>query len=254
MDRVIILGVPFDSLSRSEAVARLRAMLVGQGQFHVATPNNEMLVEASRNEPFRSLLNRTALNLADSTGVLWASRWLERPLPERVTGVDTVVALCATLDEHVPVFLLGGKEGIAERAADALRARNPRLRVVGMHAGSPKDEDAAAIVARINTSGAALLLVAYGAPAQELWIDAQLKHMPSVKVATGIGGTFDFLAGAKKRAPSWMRAIGLEWLYRFAQEPSRYKRMWRAVVVFPWLVVTRGAFPRGSRTTPFRPF
>lgn len=250
MDRVTILGVPFEPLLPAEAVARILAMLAGSAQCQVATPNNEMLVEASRNESFRSLLNRTALNLADSTGVLWASRWMEHPLPARVTGVDTVAALCARLDESVPVFLLGGKEGVAERAASALREKNQRLNVVGTYAGSPKDEDAAAIVAKVGASGAALLLVAYGAPPQEFWIDAYLRKMPSVKVAIGVGGTFDFLAGVRKRAPSWMRAIGLEWLYRFVQEPSRYKRMWRAVVVFSLLVLTREGVPRDSRTTP----
>ena len=246
----MILGVPFDPLGPAQAVDRLRAMLAGSAQSQVATPNNEMLVEADRNEPFRSLLNRTSLNLADSTGVLWASRWLERPLPARVTGVDTVTALCATLDGSTPVFLLGGKEGIAWRAAAALRAANPTLKIVGTRSGSPKDDDAPGIVAAVNASGAKLLLVAYGAPAQEFWIDKHLREMPSVRVAMGIGGTFDFLAGAKKRAPSWMRAVGLEWLYRFVQEPSRYKRMWRAVVVFPLLVLTRAGAPRGSRTTP----
>lgn len=250
MDRVVILGVPFDPLTPAKAVERLQALLGGSVQSHIATPNNEMLVEAYRNEPFRSLLHRTALNLPDSTGVVWASRWLERPLPARVTGVDAVTALCAALDESTPVFLLGGKDGVADRAGAALRTANERLKIVGTYAGSPKDDDAKDIVERINASGAVLLFVAYGAPAQEIWIDKHLREMPSVRVAMGIGGTFDFLAGAKKRAPAWMRAIGLEWLYRFVQEPSRYKRMWRAVVVFPFLVLTRGGAPRDSRTTP----
>lgn len=261
MERVTILGVPFDPLTPAQAVERLRALLAGKDQCQVATPNNEMLVEARVNEPFLSLLNRTALNLADSTGVVWASRWLERPLPARVTGVDTVAALCAELDETVPVFFLGAGEGVAEKAAEALRAKNPRLYVAGTFAGSPKDADAEEIVQFVKASGAKLLLVAYGAPAQELWIDKHLKDMPAVRVAIGIGGTFDFLAGTKKRAPSWMRRLGLEWLYRFVQEPSRVRRMWNAVVVFPVLVLTQsalsspkgGASPRGSRTTPPRP-
>lgn len=250
MDRVFILGVPFDPLTPGQAVDRLRSLLVGSAQCHVATPNNEMLVEARGNVPFRSLLNRTALNLADSTGVLWAARWTEQSLPARVTGADTVAALCAALDESTPVFLLGAGEGVAAKAGDALREKNPRLKIAGTHAGSPKDEDAKGMVDRINASGARLLLVAYGAPTQEFWIDKHLKEMPSVKVAMGIGGTFDFLAGTKKRAPSWMRGIGLEWLYRFIQQPSRAGRMWKAVIVFPLLVLTRGASPRGTRTTP----
>jgi N-acetylglucosaminyldiphosphoundecaprenol N-acetyl-beta-D-mannosaminyltransferase len=240
MDRVVLLGVPIDPVTRAGAVARIRAMLGGTGRCHVMTPNNEMLVEARRNGPFRALLNRTALNVPDSTGLLWAARWANRPLPERVPGVDTVQSLCAGLDGSVGVFFLGAAPGVAERAAAALRAANPLLRVAGAYAGSPRPDEAKDIVDRINASGASLLLVAYGAPAQDLWIDAHLAEMPSVKVAMGVGGTFDFLAGTKKRAPAWMRSLGLEWLYRFAKEPSRWRRMWNAVVVFPWLVLTRG--------------
>lgn len=235
--------MPLDPVTRSEAVDRLLALLAGTAQCHVMTPNNEMLVEAHRNEPFHSLLNRTALNVPDSTGLLWAAKWTQQRLPERVTGVDTVQALCARMGEE-GVFLLGAGPGIAERAAAALRAANPRLRVAGAYAGSPRPEEAQDIVGRVNASGARLLLVAYGSPAQDLWIDAHLKDMPGVRLAMGVGGTFDFLAGAKKRAPSWMRSAGLEWLYRFVQEPSRVRRMWNAVVVFPLLVITRGASPR----------
>ncbi len=208
------------------------------------TPNNEMLVEASKNHAFHALLNRTALNLPDSTGLLWAAGWTDQRLPERVTGIDTVTDLCAVIDDATPVFLLGAGEGVAERAASALRSRNPRLVIAGTFAGSPKPEDVADIVRRVNESGAKLLFVAYGSPAQDLWIDAHLKEMPSVHVAMGIGGTFDFLAGTKQRAPAWMRSLGLEWLYRFIQEPSRWRRMWNAVVVFPWLVIHGASPPR----------
>lgn len=247
MERVLILGVPVDPVTMPEALARLRAMLAGVAQCHVMTPNNEMLVEARRNEPFRSLLNRTALNLPDSTGLLWAAKWTGQRLPSRVTGADTVRELCASLDAGVGVFFLGAAPGVAEAAAAALRVNNPRLKVAGAYAGSPRPDDAKGIVDRVNASGASLLLVAYGAPAQDRWIDEHLKEMPTVKVAMGIGGTFDFLAGTKKRAPAWMRGAGLEWLYRFIQEPSRWRRMSRAVVVFPILVITSSG--RASSTT-----
>lgn len=247
MERVLILGVPVDPVIMPDALARLRAMLAGAAQCHVMTPNNEMLVEAHRNEPFRALLNRTALNLPDSTGLLWAAKWTGQSLPSRVTGVDTVRELCASLDESVGVFFLGAAPGVAEAAAAALRVNNPRLKVAGAYPGSPRPDDAKGIVDRVNASGASMLLVAYGAPAQDRWIDERLKEMPTVKVAMGIGGTFDFLAGTKKRAPAWMRGAGLEWLYRFVQEPSRWRRMWRAVVVFPILVITSSG--RASSTT-----
>lgn len=245
MNRVVVLGVPLDPVTRDEAVLFLRAAMASSSQCHVATPNNEMLVEAHKNAAFRAVLNRTALNLPDSTGLLWAVRRTGQRLPERVTGVDTVTSLCAVLDEASPVFLLGAAPGIAEKAAHALQSQNPRLRIAGTFAGSPREEDADDIIARINRSGAKLLLVAYGAPAQDLWIAQHLPALFGVRVAIGIGGTFDFLAGTKKRAPAFLRRLGLEWLYRFIQEPSRYKRMWNAVVIFPWLVLTRATSQRG---------
>jgi len=238
MNRVFLLGVPIDPVTASEAVARIRMFFSGAGQSHVMTPNNEMLVQASKDGAFHALLNRTALNIPDSTGLLWGAKWTNQLLPERATGVDTVQALCASMGDE-GVFLLGAAPGVAERAAAALRAANPRLRVAGTYAGSPRPEEAKGIVDMINASGATLLLVAYGSPKQDFWIDEHVHKMSTVRVAMGIGGTFDFLAGTRKRAPSWMRSLGFEWLYRFIQEPSRWGRMWNAVVVFPFLVITR---------------
>ncbi|MDD4287093.1 MAG: WecB/TagA/CpsF family glycosyltransferase [Candidatus Peribacteraceae bacterium] len=211
-----------------------------RNQRHVMTPNNEMLVEAAHREDFRQLLNSTDLNIPDSTGLIWMARLTGQRLPERVTGVDTVTALCGSLTEETPIFLLGAKPGIAETAAQNLMSRNPRLRVVGCFTGSPREEDAPAIVQMIRAAAPHLLLVAFGAPAQDLWIARHLKEFPSVRVAIGIGGTFDFLAGVRKRAPVWMQKTGLEWLWRLIREPRRIGRIWRAVVVFPLLVLRYG--------------
>lgn len=240
MDRVRLLGIPIDPVTAGEAVARLKAFLADGRQHHVMTPNSEMLVAASKDEPFRALLNRTDLNIPDSQGLLYAARWTGQSLPERVTGVDTVQSFCASLSNDTPVFLLGAAPGVAEAAAEALKKKNPGLNVAGTFAGSPKDEDASDILQRITLSGAQVLFVAYGAPRQDMWIDKHLKELPSVKVAMGIGGTFDFLAGVQKRAPSLFRKLGLEWLWRVVREPKRIGRIVTAVVVFPMLVVQRG--------------
>lgn len=247
MSRAVLLGLPLDAVTRGEAVARIRRMLADGGQAHVTTPNNEMLVQARRDPAFAAVLRASALNLPDSTGVVLASRLVGTPLPERVTGVDTVTALCADLGADAPVFLLGAGEGIAEKAAAALKSRNPQLAIAGTFAGSPRDEDADAIVERINASGARLLLVAYGSPAQDLWIARHLRRMPEVRVAMGVGGTFDFLAGTAKRAPGWMRALGLEWAWRFWQQPSRWRRMCDAVIVFPLMVLLHRGRRRAGR-------
>ncbi len=234
--RIPVLGAPIDAVTPAEAVARLREMLAGNAQNHVMTPNNEMLVYAASHRDFLALLNRTALNIPDSTGVVWAMRRAGAPPQERVTGVDTVQRLCAELDENTPVFFLGGRDGVANEAANMLRRRNPHFAIAGTHEGSPRPEDAPAIIAAVNASGAKLLLVAYGAPKQDEWIDHYLTQMPGVRVAMGIGGTFDFIAGRIKRAPRLVQSLKLEWLWRLIQEPSRFPRIWKAVVTFPRLV------------------
>lgn len=239
MNRVVLLGVPIDPVTRDSAISVLSSMLSDGGKHHVCTPNNEMLVEASRNSTFRSVLQSSELNLPDSTGLLWAAAHTKQHLPQRVTGVDTVERLCASLSEDHPVFFLGGRKGVGQKAAQTLQTKNPRLQIAGVYEGSPSEDDAPGIIKKINDSGAHLLLVAYGAPAQELWINQHLLNLTSVRVAIGIGGTFDFLSGSIKRAPAFMRNIGLEWFWRLLLQPSRIGRIFTAVVHFPVLVVVR---------------
>lgn len=244
--RVSLLGIPIDAVTRADALAILRGMLGSAGKpeasmgRHVMTPNNEMLVESVKNADFRRILQQSSLNLPDSTGLLWGARWTGQYLPERVTGVDTVTELCRTLDASHPVFLLGGWEGIAEKAAAVLRSKNPQLTIVGTFSGNPSAEHAHHIISAINAAQPHVLLVAFGSPKQDIWIAEHLSHMPSVRVAMGIGGTLDFIAGTQKRAPLFMQKTGLEWLWRFIQEPSRWRRMWNAVVVFPILILRHG--------------
>ncbi len=239
MTRISLLGVPLDALTREQAIEILLSFLREERQKHVMTPNSEMLVEAARHPLFRALL-QSNLNLPDSVGLLWMARWTEQEIPERITGVDTVTALCSRLTADCPVFLLGAQEGVAERAAEVLRRKNPQLQIAGTYAGSPKEEDAPAIIEQINAASPLLLLVAYGAPQQDLWIAEHLKELPGVRVAMGVGGTFDFLAGVTPRAPLWMQRMGLEWLWRLFREPRRIGRIWNAVVVFPLLVLRHG--------------
>ncbi|MFA7681979.1 MAG: WecB/TagA/CpsF family glycosyltransferase [Candidatus Peribacteraceae bacterium] len=244
--QVMLRGIPIDAVTAVEALTHIQHMLFGGhlkrffhvgGQYHIATPNSEMLVEAGRNPAFKEVLRHTSLNIPDSAGLLWMARLTGQHLPERVTGVDTVTALCATLDARHPVFLLGAAPGVAQRAAETLRQKNPSLTIAGTYSGSPRNDDAPAILDRIRAAKPHLLLVAFGAPAQDLWIAKHLAELPSVRVAMGIGGTFDFLAGAQKRAPQWMQHTGFEWLYRLYKEPKRLKRIWNAVVVFPLSVI-----------------
>jgi N-acetylglucosaminyldiphosphoundecaprenol N-acetyl-beta-D-mannosaminyltransferase len=122
-------------------------------------------------------------------------------------------------------------------AAKRLQKLNPRLLVSGYRDTSPSDNS---VINAINRSGAKILLVAFGAPAQEIWLSENLKKLPQIRVAMGVGGTFDFIAGIVPRAPQWMRKIGLEWVYRLYRQPrKRLKRIFNAFCVFPWTVIKK---------------
>ena len=233
--RVFILGIPIDAVRLSHVLERMRWMLADARQHHVMTPNPEMLVAAQTNTAFYNVLLASSLNVPDGFGLVLASRFLSSPLPGRVTGVDVVTEFCRQTKE--PVFFLGAGEGIAARTATVLKENNPSLVIAGTFSGSPAEDHEDAIIERINASGARVLFVAYGAPIQDLWIAQNLKKMMTVKIAMGVGGTFDFLAGVRRRAPVFVRSLGLEWLWRLFHEPKRMKRIFTAVVVFPYLVL-----------------
>ena len=243
MQRINILGVPIDAITRNDAIRKIGGFFRASGQYHIATPNPEMLVEAHKNAPFKTILQNTSLNLPDGVGLLWAAKRVSsKLLPERVTGADTMEHLCSSEPRICPperIFLLGAAPGIAEKAAKILKERNHLLKDIGTFSGSPKEEEED-IIERINSFKPTLLFVAFGAPAQDLWIARNLKKLNTVKVAMGVGGAFDFIVGKQKRAPRFMRKMGLEWLWRLILQPRRIVRIWRAVVVFPWMVIRLG--------------
>lgn len=243
--RISILGIPIDSVTIDDAMIRLRTFAASSDFHHVMTPNPEMLVAAQSDGSFRSVLSQGSLNVPDGVGLLFAARFFGQPLCERVTGTDLVERIAAE-PACQPVYFLGAAEGVAERAAAALKTRHAALIVAGTYAGSPDAREEEGIISRIVASGAKTLLVAYGAPAQDLWIHRVRTKLPSVRIAMGIGGAFDFYAGVRKRAPLFFQKAGLEWLWRLILEPSRAGRIFRATVVFP-LLCLRLRFLQGRR-------
>ena len=238
--RVYLIGVPVDAVKPKDAVERIFEMLASPEKNHVMTPNNEMLVQASHNQSFHSVLCASSLNIPDSTGLLFAAALTGQRLPARVTGVDTVTELCKRLTSDYPVFFLGSAPGIAQKTAEKLKSMNSSLNIAGCYSGSPSAEEAHGIIDRINESGAVLLLVAYGSPAQDMWIAKYISSLKNIRVAIGVGGTFDFISGKTRRAPKIIRMTGLEWLWRLILQPLRFGRIWNATVVFSFLVVRYG--------------
>lgn len=221
-----ILGVRVDCVDMDGAVDAIAAMVADGGPTRlVATVNPEFVMRARADQRFREVLDTAALCLADGIGVVWAMRRLGCPQYERVPGSDLVPLLAAECARRGwRPFLLGSRPGVAEDAARRLEADNPGLVVAGCHAGSPRPDDDDETVRRIADARPDLLLVAYGAPHQELWV-ARNRRRLEVPVAMGVGGTFDFLAGRVRRAPVWMRRAHLEWLWRLALQPTRARRM-----------------------------
>ncbi len=238
--RVSILGIGIDAVSMAEAVDWIEAAVVARGPRQVCTANPEFLMAAQRDAEFRAVLQQADLVLADGVGLLLAARWLGQRLPERVAGSDLIEQVAARgAARGWRLFYLGAAEGVAARAAEVLAARYPGLVTAGAYAGSPRPAEADALVARVRAAQPDVLLVAYGAPAQDKWI-AQHRERLGVPVSLGVGGTLDFVAGAARRAPRWVQRLGLEWLHRVWRQPWRLRRIMTAVVAFPWAVARRG--------------
>ncbi|MGD9099537.1 MAG: WecB/TagA/CpsF family glycosyltransferase [Anaerolineae bacterium] len=233
---VSILGVRVDDVTYQEALARIGRYIQGGGVHQVATVNVEFIMEARRNPVFQDVLAQASLCVPDSVGVMWAARWQGRPLRRRVAGVDLVEMITAQGAERGwRIYFLGAAPGVAEQAATVLGQRYPGFKVAGCYAGSPRPEEEDEIVGWVRAARPDVLLVAYGAPKQDLWI-ARNQARIGVPVAMGVGGSFDYIAGAVQRAPRWMQRAGLEWLYRLVKEPWRLRRQ-MAIPHFMWLVL-----------------
>jgi N-acetylglucosaminyldiphosphoundecaprenol N-acetyl-beta-D-mannosaminyltransferase len=239
--RVDVLGVGFDRLDLGAAAERIIERHASGQRTFVITANPEFVMLAHRDPELAAIAASADLVVADGTGVLIASRVLGDALPGRVPGRLLVPAVLQLLTG--PVFLLGARPGIAERAADVLRRRIPSLRISGTYAGSPVPETEAVIRERITATEARVLLVAYGMPAQERWIARNLPLLPSVRTAIGVGGVFDQLAGVARVPPGIVHAIGLEWLWRLVFEPRRWRRQ-RVLPQFAALVVRQRVLGR----------
>jgi N-acetylglucosaminyldiphosphoundecaprenol N-acetyl-beta-D-mannosaminyltransferase len=235
LERVEILGVQVHAVTYRQVLDIIQSWIAEGHPHQLATVNPEFVMLAQHNPAFRQALNQADLCVPDGVGLLWAARRLQRGLPERVTGSDLVPMLARVAAERGwRVFLLGAAPGVAERAAHILADRNPGFRIAGVYAGSPADADAPGLVQRVCLAQPDILWVAYGAPAQDLWIARHASRL-GVPVMIGVGGAFDHIAGVRKRAPDWIQRVHLEWLFRLITQPWRWRRQ-LALPRFVWAV------------------
>lgn len=277
--KVNILGCSLDIQTLEEVLDKISKCLEGDKQIHIVTPNPEIILFAHRHPDFLSILNRAAINVADGTGLQWAAnynqifltqlpvlkqiqafiqlilsliwfffskKYTSRIIPENITGTDLVPEICRICaEQEKKIFLLGGISDVAKITSQKLAAQYPNLLIAGYSNLDPDFKHECQIIEQINKTKPDCLLVAYGAPKQEYWIDRNLKKIPSVKIVAGIGGAFDFISGSVSfyggppatRAPLWLRRNKLEWFYRLVTQPNRISRIINAVVVFPLTVM-----------------
>jgi N-acetylglucosaminyldiphosphoundecaprenol N-acetyl-beta-D-mannosaminyltransferase len=250
--QIDILGVRVDNVDLKTVVGRVASWLAdSSGQLHhIVTVNPEFVIAARRDPAFMSVLKRASLATADGVGIKLAARVLSLPVPARVTGVDLVEGIAASGLPNCRVFLLGAGDGVAADAADALMQRFPSMQIAGVFAGGPSETQFSEVEQRLAASKPTVLLVAFGHPTQDLWIDANRERlsMHGILVAVGVGGTFDYLSGRVPRAPRLIRRLGLEWLYRLIRQPWRWRRQ-LALPLFVMLVV-RERFRQRRRSNP----
>ncbi len=227
-----IFGVRIDKVTLNSALEKVKFFLQEERAHCIFTPNTEIVMEAKRDSCLKDILNNGDLTIPDGIGIVYASKIKRKPLSERVTGYDLSIKIVELANkEGYSIYILGGKEGVAERAAANIKQKYSNVRIAGVHNGYFKgahtgfanSDEEKQIITNINESKADILFVCLGVPNQEIWIDANKKKLDS-RVIIGNGGTVDVIAGDVKRAPDIFQKLGLEWLYRLIKQPSRIKR------------------------------
>ena len=231
MDKVNIFGVMVDKLTMDAALSRVKSWLDEETRGHVIyTPNSEIIMAARRDKAFCALLNTADMVTPDGIGVVAAARILGSSLPERVGGFDLTDKVIAYLGERGGrLFILGGKKGVAEKAAENLKARYPNLVIAGVNDGYFTED--AKVVEKVALSRPDYLMVCLGAPKQEAWIGAYRDAL-CAKVIIGAGGSADVFAGTAQRAPEVFIRHNLEWLYRIVKGKRLRRSLPPFMVVF----------------------
>lgn len=242
--QVDLFGFAIDALHMDEAVRQVLAWIDEPFEFcrYIVTPNVDHIVMLQHDELLYSAYQGADLVLADGFPVVWASRFLGKPLPERIAGSDLVPALFAAVNPELPlhIFLLGAAAGVADHAAAHIEKTWPNVKVVDTYSpnfGFEQDYvEQERIISRVNAASPDLLVVGLGAPKQEIWVHKWRGKLTTPAVICA-GATIDFLAGEKPRAPHWIQRIYLEWFFRLVREPRRlFWRYARDAFTFPRIV------------------
>jgi len=246
-DRADILGCPIDRLSMAETVARCRALIEQGASAQQMSVNAAKLVALRHDTRLRRIVTGCDLICADGQSVVWASRVLRDPLPERVAGIDLMNALLGVAEEHgYRVYFLGAQQDVLDRAVEKIRAGHPRLPIAGWRNGYFDQAEQSAVLDAIRAARPHIIFVAMSSPRKEYWLEENAPRIgPGLVV--GVGGSLDVVAGIVRRAPGWMQRLGLEWAFRLLQEPRRLWRRYLTTNLTFVLLLTEELFARRSR-------
>ena len=233
--KVEIFGIKFDNLTMEEVVERLENSLFVSKQKFVVLPYSEFVVRAQKNEEFRNILNSADFCLCEGKGLYLMAKLIGKKLKQNINGIELIYNICNNFQFSISnfqsnfnnqfskpkIFLFGGTENIVKKTAEKLGNN-----VVGFDHGYLEYDP---VIQKINLIEPNILLVGLGSPKQEEFIYENLHKMPSIKLAIGVGGAFDFISGQVKRAPKFMQKTGTEWLWRLIIQPKRFKRIFKGV-------------------------
>jgi N-acetylglucosaminyldiphosphoundecaprenol N-acetyl-beta-D-mannosaminyltransferase len=222
------MGARVEAATMQQVLDRCEKAVESRERLILGVVNAAKLVKMDQDEALRDAVLGADMVLADGMAVVWASRILGKPLPERVSGIDLFEKLLEVADRRgFSAYFLGASEEVLASVLEIVRRRHPGARIAGSRNGYFSDEETESVAAEINAARPDLLFVGISTPKKERFI-ADWGPKLDVAVCHGVGGAFDVLGGKVPRAPAWMQALGLEWLYRVIQEP---RRMWKRYLV-----------------------
>jgi N-acetylglucosaminyldiphosphoundecaprenol N-acetyl-beta-D-mannosaminyltransferase len=220
-----IFDIPINTTNRGSLIDLIISSPRGSSALQIITANAIMLDAARHNPQLARVFTKAYVVIADSIGVCWAARLLHQEVPDLIPGIDLMIDLIRHAAEHQrSVYLLGAREPVIAKTAAVLQQLYPGLIIAGYHHGYI-DLDSDAVVEQIRSSAPDMLFVGLATPEQELWISRNLTRF-NARIVMGVGGSFDVISGTLKRAPAVFRSAGLEWLFRFMQQPWRICRSW----------------------------
>lgn len=225
-DKINILGVCIDALTKEKLYEKIEDLLNSKDDIKIFTPNPQILMKAQKNDSIKNILNSATISIPDGTGVIWCSKTLRTPLPERLTGIDTAeYILTLAVKKNLSVFLLGGQDDVVKLAKCRLEEKYKGLKICGVNHGffDLQGDENKQVISQINSSGADILFVCMGFPRQEIWITENMPKLSSVRLSIGLGGSLDVWSGRLRRAPAVFRKLSLEWLWRMMLEPKRMR-------------------------------